>query len=179
MTNETSNGGNSRDAPTRRPHRWRDRIIAGVVGALLGGTAVGTLSHAGPGWCGHGPWTHARQGMQDPARVHERAEFGAEWVLSRIDADETQKAQVKAVVRAAIDDLRPLRERHEANRAAWLELLTAPAVDRGAVEALRAEELELAEQASARLARALADVADVLTPEQRAALAERIRRFRG
>jgi hypothetical protein len=44
--------------------------------------------------------------------------------------------------------------------------MTQPAVDRAALEELRRYELQLAETASGRIVTALADVADVLTPEQ-------------
>jgi Spy/CpxP family protein refolding chaperone len=45
--------------------------------------------------------------------------------------------------------------------------LTAPTIDRSAIERLRAEQIGLAETASKRIAQALADTADVLSPEQR------------
>ena len=67
---------------------------------------------------------------------------------------------------------------HDARRQA-VELLSHDTVDRAALEALRADQLKLAEQASRRFTQALADVADVLTPEQRKALAERIGRWHG
>ena len=57
-----------------------------------------------------------------------------------------------------------------------VELLARDPVDRGALEALRASTLRLAEQASRRFTQALADVADVLTAEQRKELAERLAR---
>ncbi len=49
----------------------------------------------------------------------------------------------------------------------------------GPLEALRANQLQLAEQASKRFTQALADIADVLTPEQRKQLAERMGRWHG
>jgi Spy/CpxP family protein refolding chaperone len=58
-------------------------------------------------------------------------------------------------------------------------LLAEPTVDRAALEVLRAGQLQLAEGASRRLTQALADVADVLTPEQRRQLAERAARWHG
>jgi periplasmic protein CpxP/Spy len=64
--------------------------------------------------------------------------------------------------------------RHQA-----LALLSQPTIDRGALEALRANQLQMAEQASRRLTQALADAADVLTPEQRRQLAERAERWHG
>jgi len=73
--------------------------------------------------------------------------------------------------------LLPLRAKmHDARRQA-IELLSQQNIDRAALETLRTEQLKLAEQASQRLTQALADVADVLTPEQRQRLAERINRW--
>ena len=51
-------------------------------------------------------------------------------------------------------------------------------VDRGALERIREAELKLAESASDRMVNAIADAADVLTPEQRGKLAEMAERFR-
>jgi Spy/CpxP family protein refolding chaperone len=50
--------------------------------------------------------------------------------------------------------------------------LTAPTIDRTAIERLRAEQIGLAETASKRIAQALADAADVLSPEQRRKVAD-------
>ena len=56
--------------------------------------------------------------------------------------------------------------------------LTQPNVDRATLEDLRRAELQLAESASSRIVTALADIADVLTPEQRAELVKMAERFR-
>ena len=82
-------------------------------------------------------------------------------------------------MKGAAQDLLPLRAKmHDARRQA-VALLSQQHVDRAALEALRADQLKLAENASQRLTQALADVADVLTPEQRQQLAERINRRHG
>jgi len=47
-----------------------------------------------------------------------------------------------------------------------------------AVESLRAEKIRLADEASRRFSRALSDAAEVLTPEQRKGLAQRLERHR-
>jgi len=72
-----------------------------------------------------------------------------------------------------------MRDRMRDARLQAVALLSQPSIDRAAIEALRANQLQLAEQASKRFTQALADVADVLTPEQRKQLAERMRRWRG
>ena len=86
---------------------------------------------------------------------------------------------MKEIVGAAVTDLSGLRESHHGNRDALLEALTAEAVDRTKLEALRKAELELAERASQRITTALADVSDVLTPEQRRGLVDLARSFGG
>jgi Spy/CpxP family protein refolding chaperone len=72
-----------------------------------------------------------------------------------------------------------MRDRMRDARLQAATLLAQPTIDRAALEALRANQLQLAEQASRRLTQALADVADVLTPEQRKQLAERAGRWHG
>lgn len=49
--------------------------------------------------------------------------------------------------------------------------LTAPTIDRGALELLRSREIAQIDQASKTLVQAFADAAEVLTPAQRAKLA--------
>jgi Spy/CpxP family protein refolding chaperone len=60
-----------------------------------------------------------------------------------------------------------MREKALATRAQAVTLLTAPTIDRTAIERLRTEQMALADSASKRIAQALADVAEVLNPEQR------------
>jgi len=66
---------------------------------------------------------------------------------------------------------------HSPNRQAFLTELARPAIDRPALERIRQEELKLAEEASGRLLKTVADMAEVLTPEQRARLGELAERF--
>ena len=64
-------------------------------------------------------------------------------------------------------------DRLNAISTGMLAALSEPTVDRDTLESLRMAELGLAESASGHLTKALADLADVLTPEQRRALLER------
>jgi Spy/CpxP family protein refolding chaperone len=109
--------------------------------------------------------------------VRERVEFMTDWLLRRVDASEEQRQQVQSIVQTAVTDLAPVTETHRKNRQAWHEALTQPTVDRQALEALRQAAVQLVDTASKRLVGAIAEVAQVLTPEQRATLLERVARF--
>jgi Spy/CpxP family protein refolding chaperone len=74
--------------------------------------------------------------------------------------------------------MQPLRENFAANRESMMQLLLAPEIDRAAMEALRSEQMDQADTISRALVTTLADVADVLTPEQRSELASRIAELR-
>ena len=87
--------------------------------------------------------------------------------------------ELAPIVKGAAHDLLPLRTQFQDARRQAVDLLSRERVDRAALEALRADQLRLAEQASIRFTQALADVADVLTPAQRQQLAERIGRWHG
>ena len=67
------------------------------------------------------------------------------------------------------------REAGRALREQGLQLFTQPTVDATAAEALRQQMLAQHDQASKRMLQAMLDVAKVLTPEQRAQLAERMK----
>jgi Spy/CpxP family protein refolding chaperone len=93
-----------------------------------------------------------------------------------IDATEEQKRRLEPIVKQAAEDLLPLRERLHAGRAEALELLTRERVDPAAIEALRAKHLQLADEASRRVTRAVSEAAEVLTPAQRKELAAHFER---
>jgi Spy/CpxP family protein refolding chaperone len=138
---------------------------------------VKAIAHAG------GPWRWHRAGFMgaplDPARVDEHLDRMLKHLYVEIDATDAQRQQLAPIVKSAARDLLPVRAKmHEARRQA-VELLSREHVDRAALEALRADQLRLVEQASMRLTQTLADVADILTPEQRKQLAERIGRWHG
>ncbi len=157
--------------------RWRGHLVAGLIGALLSGTAVGAVGHGWGGAPGRGQ--QSRMESQEPASLRERAESGARWLLQRVDATPEQEAQVHAIVAAAVADLIPLRERHRSNRRAWLEEVSAASLNAGLLAQLRGTEIELADQTSARLLQAVTEVAAVLTPAQRRQLSDRLQSFHG
>jgi len=142
------------------------------LGALFAGLASGIA------WKAHAHGRHGH-GAFDPARLEEYLERGLKHFYVELDATPEQQQRLPPIVKEAARDLLPLREKLHAARGRGIELLTAPVVDRGAIESLRAEQLQLVEAGSQRLAQALADVAEVLTPEQRKTIAERLQRHRG
>ena len=95
-----------------------------------------------------------------------------------IDATEEQKARLEPIARQAAKDLLPMRDSLRAGRGQAIELLTQERIDPKAIEALRAKQLELADQASRRLTQAIAEAAEVLTPAQRKELAAHVARRR-
>jgi protein CpxP len=164
--------------PNPRRRFFRRATIATIATLVAGGAAgLGVKAFA------HGPGGWHRGGFMgaplDPAEVDQHLNRMLRHLYAEIDATDAQKQQLAPIVKAAAADLLPLRTRmHEARRQA-VELLSRDVIDRAALEALRVDKLRLAEQASQRLVQALADVADVLTPEQRKELAQRIGRWHG
>jgi Spy/CpxP family protein refolding chaperone len=157
------------DERPRRFRMTRRRWLGATAFAALGLGAAGVAS-AGPGWLGHGRhgFGHFRGGP--PGFDEEDVRFAVAFALREVDATDEQVARVTGIAAAAHADLRVLAAAHRARRASFAQALVA--ADRAALETLRAEELAAAEQASQRLVIALADAADVLTPEQRQRLAE-------
>jgi protein CpxP len=148
----------------------RGWIIAGVatgVLVLMGG-AVAYARNAG--WHGHGPMSEEF--------IADHVALGVKYALSDVDATAEQKAQVTKILQSAATDVHGLADQHLAARKQIHEILTAPTIDRERLETVRAGELRLADEASKRILQGVADAAEVLTPEQRTALAEHIEEHR-
>jgi len=165
----------SADKPRRR--FFRRAAIATVIAALATGVGLTAFAygHGGGGWH-RGGFMGAHL---DPAKLDAHLDRMLKHLYVEVDATDAQKQQLGPIVKAAARDLLPMRDRMRDARLQAVALLSQPSIDRAAIEALRANQLQLAEQASKRFTEALADVADVLTPEQRKQLAERVSRWRG
>jgi len=146
---------------------WRRSWLGVSALAVLGLGTVG-LATASPGWLGHARHAFGHHGPH--AWGEEDIRYAVGWMLREVDASEAQVARVGEIATAAAADLRVLHETHRARREPFAAALVA--ADRTALERLRGEELAAAEQASQRIVLALADAAEVLTPEQRQQLAE-------
>jgi len=164
----------------RKPEKRRRFFKRAAIATLIGGIAagIGIKAFAQGGGCG---WHRGgfAAGPLDPAQMDEHLDRMLKHLYVEIDATEEQKQKLAPIVKQAAKDLLPLREKMRAARNQAIGLLTGDTIDRGAIEALRAEQLLLAEQASRRIVQALGDAAEVLTPPQRKELAARMETHRG
>jgi Spy/CpxP family protein refolding chaperone len=97
-------------------------------------------------------------------------------LLHGLNTTDAQRAQIHQIVAATASDLRALRAADADLRSQALELFSAPTLDAAKAESLRQRQLASHDQRTKRALAALLDVAKVLTPEQRAALGERLKR---
>jgi Spy/CpxP family protein refolding chaperone len=167
-----------------RPQRCRGRgraafifVLAVLAAGLTGAWVTKAFSHGfGPGgW--HGPGIMG--GPIDPVFAIDRADRMVRHLAIEIDATAEQQEKLRAIAKAAVNDLIPLREKAQSARERARQLLTQEKVDRAAIEAFRAEQIATADAVSKRLAQAIADAAEVLTPEQRRKLNDMVPPRRG
>lgn len=167
-----------------RPRRAVLPMLAvALVGIGAGVFATKAISH-GAMWGGHHHFgagfmrTGGMMGAIDPAEAEDRAGRMARHLSVEVDATPEQTDKLAVIAKAAVKDLLPLRDRIREARKQGLDLLGQPAMDRMAIEKLRAEQMANMEAVSKRVAQALADAGEVLSPEQRKKLAERIEKAR-
>jgi len=161
------------------PRRRRGRTIAGVLivalaGGLVGAFATQSLGQGfGPPWhmtvMGPGGGMHGPFGGPSltPEQMAVRADHMVRHLAIEIDASAEQTAKLEAIVKGAVADLAPMREKIMAAHQQVRTLLTAPAVDRAAIEKLRSEQIANVDAVTRRITQALGDAADVLTSDQR------------
>jgi len=145
-------------------------LTATVVLALAASVAQTAIAQpiGGPG--GPGPFGGPGMMAGHPHQI--------ERMLDAVGATPDQRAQIKQIVQAARADLKSQheagRQLHEQSRA----LLAQPTIDARAAEALRQQMLAQHDQASKRRLQMMLDVSNVLTPEQRKTLADRMAKRR-
>jgi len=161
---------------TPRSPRQRRTLLIGstVLGVLM--LLVGVKAYV---FAAAGGWHHGWRGSMTSEEIADRIEHGVKYVLSEVDATADQKTKVTAILQAAANDVHALGDQHLAARSQIHEIMSAPTIDRARLENVRANELQLADQASRRLVTAFADAAEVLTPEQRTKLIEEMQEHHG
>jgi Spy/CpxP family protein refolding chaperone len=155
-----------------RPGRAAMRLF---IGSLLVATSAAVVLPAfaqGPGH--HGGPGHGAMGGPGGAGAFGGSPRHMERLLDSVGATDAQKAQIKQILDASRADM---RKQHEAARALHdktRQVLTAPTIDTNAAEQLRQQMLAQHDQASRRGLQTMIDVAQVLTPEQRAKVGEQM-----
>ena len=161
----------AREPAARRPRHWLRLGMIVLLSLFAGGIASRAIGERG-----YGPPLFAAG--WDPVRVEDGADRVTRHVGIEIDASTEQVDKLRAIVKGAVRDLLPIREKSVLARERAQTLLTGPSIDRAAIEQFRTEQMGLADAASRRFAQALGDAAEVLTPEQRRKLHERLTEMR-
>lgn len=153
---------------------WRGYAKVGalvLVSALAGAAITKAVQHRHFGH--HGPG-HMMGGKMDPAEAEKRITRMTDHLAREVKATDEQKAKLTEIAKAAVKDLGPMRETMRNGHKQAIDLLAGATLDRAAVEKFRTDHLTQMDQLSKRMSTALADAAEVLTPEQRKQLAERL-----
>jgi|RhiMetdeSRZDD1v2_1073273.scaffolds.fasta_scaffold203529_1 periplasmic protein CpxP/Spy len=164
---------------------WRRRTFWLGGGALAGLATLGLMAPRAMAFRGlHGSFGHGHRGfgaqiLKDPAAAKEHAAAAVEFALRSVNATDEQKQQARRITDRLVDELGPMAEAHRVNREAIAKEFTKPQIERAAIERLRQQELELADRASKLAVTGFADLADVLTAEQRQDLIAFAHRFHG
>ena len=174
----------------RRKTRLRPRVLALFVllgaatiwGGLLTVQSVAAgsfLQHAALGATMKGGF-HGGTPFADltEAEIDARVARIVKHVAIEIDATDAQSAKIAELVAALVKEMRPMHAQMKASRDEVHALLTADQIDRAALETIRAARIAEIDQMSQRALTAAADVAEVLTPEQRRVLDQRMRELR-
>ena len=170
------------------PAKTRRNWIIGIAaaGALVGGTAYGiqevsetkTARHvhaAAMGWKHTG---HARFSEMSEAEKLARITRIVRHISIEIDATADQEKKIIAMVAALAREVAPMRKVMHDTRDELHKLLTADKIDRARLEALRTARVAEMEKISKTMVKTVADVAEVLTVEQRRTLEKRVRELR-
>jgi Spy/CpxP family protein refolding chaperone len=152
--------------------RWVALALAAAVAGAFG-AQIPAYAHEGQHCDQHHHAWHRHHGKMTPQKAEQRMERRVDHMLDRVKATDEQKQKINAITKSAFTDLQPLHKQQRDLRHKAMALLAQPTIDQAAFEQLRAQQQQLADKISKRRDQALLDASQVLTPEQRAQLAER------
>jgi periplasmic protein CpxP/Spy len=149
------------------------RLLAATSLIALAGAFV-QPAHAMPGGMGGhaemGAMGGRGMGMHGPGHMGHMGHMGR--MLDQAGASAEQKAQIKTIMEAARNDLKPLHAQMKSLREQSAALFTQRNVDASAVEAARQQMHALHGQVGKRMSQAMVESSRVLTPEQRTKMAD-------
>jgi len=168
-------------APKMKSRRLGLFAALALGGMVAGGAVLGyghnAFADRGPGMEGHGPGM--REGMHGGGMMGMMAGRHLDHMLDRVDATDEQRAKIRDISRATRNDVEKLTDVLQPLRKSGMDLLAAPTIDRAAVEGVRNRVSAVTDEISKRVTTAMLDVAQVLTPEQRAKIAAEMKSRRG
>lgn len=158
-------------APATRSRRWAPRLAALLFAAGIATVSVMAFAHGNGG-------SDAKHGAGGHGGGYEQFDVAHLRVLVHhlmSEASPDQKSKFVAIAHSAEQELLAMeRLAREAHRQK-VELLLQDKLDLGALEQARRDELQAANALATRIDRVLADLAQVMTPEQRAKMREHAR----
>ncbi len=187
-TQDTNTEGKDRCCGSNRHERHchgghRGRCFGKVLGVMLVfglGFFAGKSYACETGWGHHGgPEAFMSGKPMDVEQMNKFADKRLQHMLDDVKANDEQKAKTFAIVKASLEKGAPLAEKLRDNHVQLRKLMSAASIDKVAIEALRAEQIKLVDETSKLMTQTLQDVAEVLTPEQRAKLAEKMEKRHG
>lgn len=180
-TQDTNNAGKECCGSSRHEHRChgghRGRCIGKVLGIML---VFGLGFFAGKSFAcesgfGHGgPEAFMAGKPMDTERMGKFADKRMQHMLDEVKASDAQKSKATGIVKASLTKGAPLAEKMRDNHVQMRKLMSAATLDKATIETLRVEQMKLADEASKLMTQTMQEVAEVLTPEQRAKLEEKM-----
>ncbi len=149
----------------------RRKSLTTIMAALLAGSIAATA----------GGVAYARTDGKafDPAQFQQRIEKRVDKALSSTDATADQKKKITEILQTAFKDMKPLHDKRVENRKAMVAAMEAPTIDPAKIEALRVEQMKVADDSSKRFTKALTDAGNVLSASQRQAFFKNWSEHRG
>lgn len=166
--------------PTSRPEAARPQRPSRnpLRGLLLGAAFAATFAAGGVVLSGPSAWAmnHAASALGGHGGMNGHVYAHLEHLLEVADATPEQRSRIEQIATHAMREIAPLQPGLGSIHRDLRRLLSAAAIDPAALEQLRAGRVAEVDQASRILVRAMADAAEVLTPEQRAKVADAMSR---
>ncbi len=150
-------------------------VDGGMQGGMDGGMHGGMDGMHGEMHGGMHGGMHGMGGGRMFGGSPEHVAHMVDFMLDGLGASDAQRSQIKQIATQAAADLKAQAAAGRGLRQRGLQILTAPTIDAGAAEQLRQQMSQHHDQMSRRVMQAVLAVANVLTPEQRSKLGERIR----
>lgn len=170
-------------APSPRRARRIKGIVLATAVALTAGVGAAAWADGRGGGCGWYGGPDMMGGPGGPGMMGGPGGHGMMWgggrggdrMFEGLNLTDAQRTQIRQIRQAAAADMRSQFDAARALHEKSVAIFTAPMVDAAAAESLRQQMLAQRDATSKRMTQAMVDVANVLTPEQRATLAERIK----